>query len=256
MQEELKSLLLEAGLNEAEIIIYLELLNTTTQNKWELVTRTKLDKNKVYRAFDRLAELKMVSQNNNCVEALSLDCLLADLESKKARTQQLVNKIKKFSPFMKIPIEAVSDFQILDTKEKILGKYLKMSEIEYNTCLDFGDLENFVDILGGLEPVFKFRKNRFNQNAKNIAICTNTGPNTSCMMRKQDMESYKSNIDLLNVKFKGQWIIFSDSNDYVMFNNFAKGEEPSSVLVKSKVVADTQRAQFDQFYKNLQNFSQ
>jgi predicted transcriptional regulator len=256
MQEELRSLLFEAGLNEAEILIYLELLKSPTQSKWELVKSTKLDKNKVYRAFDRLIELNMVAQRDHGIEALSLDYLLADLEAKRSRTQQLVSKIKEFSPFMKIPIEAVSDFQILDTKEKILEKYIEMSEIDHDTCLDFGDLENFVNVLGGLDPVFKFRKNRFAQNAKNIAICTNTGPNTSCMMRRQDMENYKSDIDLLNIKFKDKWIIFSDTNDYVMFNNFKKDKEPSSVLVKSKAIADTQRAQFDQFNQNMQSFSQ
>lgn len=247
MQEELRTLLSEAGLNEAEITIYLELLIAPAHNKWDIVVRTKLDKNKVYRAFDRLILMKMAAQTDDHVEALSLNHLITELERKKSKVQSLTDKIKEFSPFMKIPVESVSDFQILDNKEDILEKYIQMSEIEYDTCLDFGDLESFVNVLGGLDPVFKFRKNRFANNAKNIAICTSMGPNTSCMMRKQDMNAYQSNIDLLNIKFKGKWIIFSDSNDYVMFNNFSKKQSPSSVLVRSKVVADTQRAQFDQF---------
>lgn len=254
MYKKLKALLSEAGLNEAEIDIYVELLKKPSQTKWELINRTGFNKNQVYRAFDRLIAFKMIEETNSGIEPLSLDFLLANLESSRIRTYNLVTKLKNFSPFLKIPIEAVNDFQLLDTKEKILDKYMMMSQIKYNTCLDFGDLESFVPVVDGLDSVFKFRTNRFNQSAENKAICTTTGPFTSCMMRKQDLNDFKSNIKLLDLNFKNKWIIFSDNNDYVMFNDCSNQESPSSVLVKSKVVADIQRFQFDQFHKKMEKF--
>ncbi|MBD3361057.1 hypothetical protein GF366_04645 [Candidatus Peregrinibacteria bacterium] len=254
MYKKLKSLLLEAGLNEAEVILYMELLKKPSANKWELVSRSGLDKNKVYRAFDRLHGFKMIEKTDLGVEPLSLDCLIKNLESKQKKTKSLADKIKDFSPFLKVPVESINEFEICDSEEEIIDKYMMMSEIKYNTNLDFGDLENFVPVLGGLEPVLKFRQKRYNQNAKNIAICTTVGPYTSCMSRKQDLKMFKSNIDLLKVDFKGKWVIFSDTSDYVMFNNFSVDKNPSSVLVKSKVIADTQRMQFDQFMKNMNKF--
>lgn len=254
MYKQLKLLLVEAGLTESEVIVYLELLRKPSLSKWELVIRTGFDKNQIYRAFDRLNSLKMVEKNESGIEALSLDYLLADLEASQKKTQHLASKIGKFSPFLKLPTEAISDFRILDTKEKILDKYIMMSEVKYDTCLDFGDLEKFVPVVGGLDSIFKFRENRFNQNAKNRAICTTIGPYTSCMARKSDMDKFKSNIEMLKIDFKDKWIIFSDTNDYMMFNYFSDKKGSSSVLVKSKVIADTQRAQFDQFYKNLEKF--
>lgn len=254
MYKKLKILLSEAGLIEAEILIYIELLKKPAQTKWELINRTGLNKNQIYRAFDRLVSFKMIEETKSGIEPLSLDFLLANLESSQIKTYNLVTKLKNFSPFLKIPVEAVNDFQILDTKEKILDKYMMMSQIKYDTCLDFGDLESFVPAVDGLENVFKFRTNRFNQSAKNKAICTTIGPYTSCMTRKQDLDNFKSNIKLLDLNFKNKWIIFSDNNDYVMFNDCPDNASPSSVLVKSKVIADIQRFQFEQFNKKLEKF--
>lgn len=247
MYKKLKLLLSEAGLAEAEIDVYIELLKKPSQTRWELINRTGLNKNQVYRAFDRLVKFKMIEETNSGIEPLSLDFLLANLESSQIKTYNLVTKLKNFSPFLKIPIEAVNDFQLLDTKEKILDKYMMMSQIKYDTCLDFGDLESFVQVVDGLDNVFKFRANRFNKSAGNKAICTTVGPYTSCMMRKQDLENFKSNIQFLDLKLNNKWIIFSDNNDYVMFNDCSNESSPSSVLVKSKVIADIQRFQFDQF---------
>ncbi|MFH1284379.1 MAG: helix-turn-helix domain-containing protein [Candidatus Peregrinibacteria bacterium] len=254
MHEKLKDLLLKAGLTEPEVMIYLELLKNPSASKWDMVLRTGIEKNKVYRAFDHLCELKMAKKTDDGIEAMSLDNLVSVLDESHFNTRILANKLRDFSSFIKIPQEAVSEFEIADTQEKIVDKYIMMSQVPYGTNLDFGDLEGFVPVLGGLDPVFKFRENRYNQRAKNVAICTTLGPFTSCMMRKQDMSTFKSNIDLLKVDFKGKWVIFSDTNDYVMFNHFSENEEPTSVVIKSKIVADTQRMQFHQFNKNLEKF--
>ncbi len=254
MYQKLKSLLFEAGLNEAESRIYIALLKQPVRTKWDLVSLTGLDRNKVYRACKSLSDLNIINYTESGIEALSLNNLIENLENTQLEAQRLATRIKEFSPFLNLPLDSVKDFEVLDTKEKILEKYILMSEIEYGTCLDFGDLEAFVPVLGGLDPVFKFRQNRYNQNAKNEAVCTSLGPYTSCMMRENDMKNYKSNIDLLNLNFDGTWIIFSDTNDYVLFNHFIDRENPSSVLIKSKIVANAQRLHFESFRKNLEKF--
>lgn len=255
LHEQLKDLLINAGLGETEAILYIELLKDSSQTKWELIKRTGFDKNRIYRAFDHLKILKMIKKTDIGIEALSLNVLISDLEKTEKKNRRLSEKLRRFSPFLKIPIEAVDTVKIADNQEDILNMYIMMSEINYDTCLDFGDLENFVPVLGGMDPVFKFRVNRFKQRAKNRAICTTVGPYTSCMARKNDLKAFKSNIEILNIDFNGKWLIFSDTDDRIMFNDFSDPKVPVSVLVKSKVIADTQRTQFDQFYKNLQRFS-
>lgn len=255
MFNKLKSLLTEAGLTEYEIAVYLELLKKPSHTKWDLVSRTGFDKNKVYRAFEHLRELKMIEKDNANIGARSLEHLAKDLEFRQKKTLDVAEKLRKFSSFLKVPTEAVEEFEVITDKERILEKYIMMSEVPQNTCLDFGDLESFVPVVGGMDSVFKFRLNRYGQHAENKAICTTVGPYTSCMARKNDMDRFKSNIELLKIDFKDKWIIFSDTNDYIMYNYCSPQKVPSTVFIKSKVVADVQRAQFDQFYKNIEKFN-
>jgi sugar-specific transcriptional regulator TrmB len=253
MHKKLETLLIEAGLSETEAKIYLELLNKPSQNKWELVNRTGFDKNQVYRAFEKLKKLNMIIKGEDGIEPLTLDSLIEELEILQHKTQKLAEKLKNFSPFLKIPTETVSDFQVLTSHNEIMDKFFMMSELGCNICLDFGDLEKFISVvLKNVEEMFEFRKKRHSNNSKNIALCTNDGPYTSCMMRKKDMKKYKSDVHILNIDFKDKWIIFSDTGDYVMFNYFADENNISSVLVKSKIIADSQRTQFNHFQKILQ----
>ena len=255
MLKKLKDLLLEAGLSEMESLIYLELMKEPVENKWTLISKTGLNKSKVYRACSRLKELNMIEKTSFGICASPLDNLLAYRNTTQEEALNISNKIKAFMPFVKVPTESVAGFDIAHNQDQILDLYDMMSNIKYDTCLDFGDLENYVDVLGGLEPVFKFRANRFKQNAKNNAICTTIGPYTSCMARKEDLIRFKSEINNLPINFEGKWMIFSDTNDYVMFNDFTDVNNPNAVVINSKLVADTQRMFFDQFSKNISNFS-
>ncbi|MBI4232572.1 hypothetical protein HY605_05040 [Candidatus Peregrinibacteria bacterium] len=254
INKELQKILLQAGLAEAEAALYLELLKSSAQNKWELVARTRLGKNKVYRAYDRLRSIKMVEKNSRGHHALPLSKLIEELQSSKKETNELIAKLKSLSPFTKIPFESVDSIEVAVTPEEITEQYLKMSEVRYETNLDFGDLEGLVPILGGIHIPFKFRANRFKQNAKNLAICTTDGPFTSCMTRALDMKKYRSIIKSLNIEFKGVKIVFSDTGEHVMFSYFQDPANPSAVTIKSPAVAAAQRLQFDQFYKNFKKF--
>lgn len=254
IQPQIRDLLLEAGLTEPEVLVYMELLKQPAQTKWDIVKRTRLNRNHVYRAFERLKGLDMIKNASSGFQAANLNTLAREVEAASRKSRILAQKLRKMTPFLAVPVETVEDFKVLNNKSEILDVYMMMSQLKYDTCLDFGDLERYVPILGGMEPVFKFRENRYNQGAKNRAICTTTGPYTECMLRKNDMNKFQSNIERLNVDYDGKWLIFSDSDDHLMFNDFTDPDAPTGVLVKSKIVADTQRLQFARFYENLEKF--
>lgn len=250
--ESFKHLLLKAGLSEQEVIVYLELLNQPSLTRWSLVRRTGFNKNVVYRAFERLEHLGIVGERDRQLKALSVNRLAEKLENSKRELDQTINELKNFGNLIDFDWQKGDEIKFLRDQQQILDAYMYMSEVPYGTCLDFGDLENYVPVLGGMDPVFKFRENRFNQKAKNWAICTTYGPYTQCMLRKSDMKRFKSNIDRVKVKMTGKWMIFSDTNEYVMYNDFRDEKNPTAVLIKSKVVSDCQRMQFEQFAKNLE----
>lgn len=250
--QKLKELLLKAGLLEAEVSVYLELLKSPSQSKWDLVGRTGLNRNKVYRAFEKLDALKLIEESKKGVKASSLKTLVADLKNSQRKLGKIAYQIKEIAPFLRLPRESIDSFDTCYTHDQMMDAYTMMSELKYDTCLDFGDFENFVPIVGSMDPITKFRENRYKNMAKSKVICTTSGPYTKYMSRKDDLKRFNSNLDVIkDVDFKGKWIIFSDTNDHVMFNDFSDIEHPSSVIIKSKTVADAQRMQFDYFAKQL-----
>ncbi len=63
-----------------------------------------------------------------------------------------------------------------------------------------------------------------------------------------DLEKFKNVFDVhTEINFKNRWIIFSDTNDHVLFNDVSEPDYPYSILIKSKIIADIQRMQFNNF---------
>lgn len=253
MHDRLRDLLLQTNLSQVAVAVYLELLDHPAQTRWALIRRTGFGRSQVYRAFEELDDHDMVRKGDYWLRAHTLKGLVARLNHENRKCGKLADKIRKVAPYLRLPNESVDDFEVLFTRPQIVENYLLMSEVKYDTCLDFGDLEAFVEGLGGLDPLFKFRDLRHKQSAKNLALCTTGGPYTSCMARKSDMQKFHSQITHLNINYSNRWLVFSDTNDYVLFNDMTDRDNPSSVLIKSRVVADSQRVMFEHFSQQFEN---
>ncbi|MBT3864555.1 hypothetical protein HOE67_02780 [Candidatus Peregrinibacteria bacterium] len=247
INSKLKELLLQANLSETETLIYLELQKSPAQNRWELVQRTGLSKSATYRAIEKLQTLKMVQIKDKEVRALSLKGLVAELSTSERNLKKVSNKLKDISPFLQNSKGPIEVFETYYTPKQIEEAYIFMSEHEYNVNIDFGDFENFVEILPShMHAAYTFQNNRIKK-ARNEAICTTHGPHTSYFCTRAAEIKFKNKIKVLNLDTKGNFTIFSEGSDYVLFNNFDDPENPHSTLVKSKVLANTQRAQFKYF---------
>ena len=248
----LKSLLLDTGLSETESAVYIELLKSPAQTIWELKGRVGSSKSAVYRAFERLRSLNLVEKSQDGICALSLKHLVADLSNESRKLNKTVNKIKEIAPFLRTPGESIDHIDFYYTPDQIAEAYLFMAEQDYNVNLDFGDFENFINSIGGMEHAYNFQNTRM-KHATNRALCTTYGPNTEYFCTREAKEKFQNYVDVLDANFHGNFIIFSDNSDYVLFNNFEDQENPNSVLVKSRLVADMQRRQFDAFSQQAGN---
>jgi len=242
----LQNLLVEAGLSEAEVMVYIDLIKTPSQNGWELVKRTGLSKSSVYRAIDKLQNLNLIQKKDDGIYPLSLKCFLADLDTKERKIGRLAYKLRQIAPFLSAPHDYVEKFDQFYTEDQVKEAYIFMSELDYHTNLDFGDFESFVPRIGGMDIAKKFRDNRV-KHAKHHAICTTFGPYTSYFSTKESAKFFKNKVDLLNSNIRNRFIIFSDNRDYVLYNDVDDEDRITSVLVKSKPIADAQRAQFQAF---------
>jgi len=249
----LKSLLRDAGLSEVEAEIYINLAKSPAENAYALISRTGLNRSAIYRAIEKLEELKLITRTSLHLKANSLKSLVSELKTSSLKLNKIAYKIKAIAPFLKTPQDSIEKFEHFYTPEQIAEAYLFMSEQNYTTNLDFGDFENFVPTLSDqLSTAYKFRNNRV-KHANHRAICTTFGSFTSSFCTKESKVKFKNQVSLLNADFKNKFIIFSDNSDYVLFNNFADVENPFSVLIKSKAVADIERAQFDIFSQKVEN---
>jgi len=244
--------LLEAGLTETEAIVYIELLKKPAQNKWELVTRTGLNRNSVYRAFIKLESLKLVKVGTHGIQADSLKSLVGNLNTSIRKNKKLANKIKNIAPYLHMPKDSIDSIETFYTRDQIVQAYLFMADHEYEYNLEFGDFENFVPVMGSMNPPIKFRNQRVKY-ARARAICTTYGPYSAYFANKELQEKFKVDIDHLKINFDGSFIQFSDNNDFVLFNNFSDPENHHSILIKSKTVADVQRRQFACFSQMIEN---
>lgn len=248
----LRDLLLEAGLNESECHVYIELLKKPCQTVWELVTRTGLSKSVAYRAFTRLHNLKMVEKSELGIRALTLKSFVSELVRRERRLSKIAYKIKQVAPFLRAPHESIEEFETFYTPGQIADAYVAMSELDFGVSLDFGDFEHFVPIIGGIHPVHMFRTNRVKK-ATAHAVCTTNGPYTAEFCTQEAKVKFKNTVDFAKLDFKNNFVVFSDRSDYVLFNTFSDAEYPSSVLVKSKPIADVQRMQLKSFSQHAGN---
>ncbi|MDD5103356.1 MAG: helix-turn-helix domain-containing protein [Candidatus Peribacteraceae bacterium] len=250
--KQLGSLLIDCGFSEAEVRVYRELLRNPAATIWDLVKRTGLSKSTTYRAFDRLHSLRAVENSEQGIQARSLKYVVAELQKQERSLRKNIVKLKQLAPYLHAAGSEHDTFEDCYTPDQIRDAYLHMSQVEYDTNLDFGDFENFVPIIGGLDAPETFRRNRL-KHAQHRAVCTTFGPFTSHFCTRKEEEKFRSHIDLLDLDFMKHFIVFSDTGDSVLYAHFSDEEHPYAVLAHSHVIAEAERARFRHFSQKAGN---
>jgi Sugar-specific transcriptional regulator TrmB len=247
----LQKTLLDAGLSEMEVLVYGELSKNPADSVWELVTRTGLSKSSVYRAVEQLVHRKLVSRDENGIRALSLKALVSDLSGKERKLRKTALTLRQMTPLLKMGNDTLERFETLYTRDQIEEAFMFMAEHDYGVCLDFGDCESLFPHVGGVQAGQTFRNERV-KHAKSEVILTTWGDYSEHFSRKADKDRFQFEINYLNVDFKEKFMILNDKSDYVFFS-CVEDEEMYAYLIKSKAIADIQRAQFKVFSQQLGN---
>jgi|GEM_PF-825709 sugar-specific transcriptional regulator TrmB len=254
--QKLTELLLVIGLSESEILVYQELLRMPVTFVYQLVGRTGLSKSVVYRTIEALRKHGMIREDGQGVHAASLKSLVASLDQRSRRLLKAASGLRKISPFLRVPLEAVEEYQHFYGEDQVADAYLSMAQrvgdSDGSVNLDFGDFESFLPKIGGHDVGNRFREERAKR-ATNKAICTTFGPTSAYYCTKRDEIEFRNVVRVLDLDFKDRFMVFSDTGDYVLFANTA-GEDVDAVLVKSRIIADMQRSQFAAFSQKFGNF--
>lgn len=250
LNKQMQDLLIQAGLSQTQAHIYLFLLKQPVSSIWQIVNATKISKSVVYRDILYLEELRMVKRDVDVIKALSLKGLISGLMNDERKIGKTVNRLRSIAPYVRVPMEEVDEFTPLYNVADIQEAYLFMSEVKCTTNLDMGDFEPYIKLIGGLEVAKKFLQNRI-KHARNHAIVSWQGPVTSYFCTERAKKEFNSEVDMLkSIDFGGTFTILSDTSDHVLVNRVHNGEL-SAVLIKSKMMADFQRCQFDNFSRMI-----
>ena len=115
LRENIKNLLLKAGLSEDEILFYLTLLSRQGKSIYEIGQKAGLSKNKAYKAFSSLYERKIVGYTGSgqfkYVFTTTLEPLTQTLDRKQrilGRTSESLKRIEKLIPYLNSKDEEAS----------------------------------------------------------------------------------------------------------------------------------------------------
>ncbi len=252
LSQKLRSLLLDCGFSEAEVRVYAELVKNPAASIWDLVKRTGLTKSSTYRAFDRLRALKVVENTQDGISARSLKHVVAELQKQERSLRKNIMKLKEIAPYLHRAGSESDSFETYYTPDQIRDAYLHMAQTKYDTNIDFGDFEHFVPIIGGLDTPVNFRKDRM-KHAAHRAICTTFGPFTDHFCTRDAAKKFLSRTKVFDFDFKHHFIVFSDTGNEVLYAHFRDPENPYAVLVKSRTLADAERARFELFSQKIEN---
>lgn len=250
MNHQLVELLLECGLTESEVVVYMSLSESPTQTIWGLVARTGLSKSTVYRSWERLLSLKMVQKTSDGLVARSLSSFVSVLEGSRKKLGKAISKLRQLAPYLHLPPESVSTLEVLHTADQIADAYLSMADRDFDLNFDFGDFEGFIPLVGGLATSSQYQLRRM-KHSQSRAICTTHGPFTRYYASQNQQDEFRNRVDVLPVKPDKKFTVFSDRSPYVLVVDHDDLEYPSGILIQSQTLANFQRDMFEHFSQLL-----
>lgn len=247
--QRIESLLRRASLSEVEIRLYLFVLDHSSCSVSDAYRALKFSKSTVYRAFEKLSSLGVVTSQSSGWEtklhANSLSGLIRNLENEQRKNGRLISTLKAMESCNAFSSSSrVSGLETLNAEETI-ERYIDLSEMKWSSMLGFGSWEDFNDRRNIISTERQFINNRMKQGGKAFVVVTKDGPATREFIdysndvdKKEDRVSKK--IDLAQ---KPIWINVFDANSYVHLWNLDGKGDITSTFIESAPLAE--------FYRNF-----
>ena len=136
-----------SGLKPDEALLYAHILENKGCSIIEAAKECAVPKTSAYRAFEALQKMGLIKAVGeawrNTLEALPIAGLINKLENRQKNMRRLTNELKVLSSLKKNSENSLSIPQIETYKgDEALGKYLDLSEMQWNTNISFGNWED------------------------------------------------------------------------------------------------------------------
>lgn len=248
----LKSTLIRAGLSEKAAELYLYIQSNSKCCVADACIDLKYGKSSVYRAFEELKQLGLVSSVNenwkNVLEVNSLGNLIKKLENDKRKKANLINTLRAIEFSQGLKNDAfLAGFETLN-EEETFERYHDLSKREdWHIMMAFGNWEDFNNENRCIVPVEKqFIRNRLRHGGKALVVVTKEGPNTSQIVdynEELDLGEDRKSVAARDLAKKSLWVNVFEGNDHVHIWNMNRKQEIQSTFMECASVAD--------FYKDF-----
>jgi len=246
----IKKFLQDIGLNEKEVIIYLELLRVDKSSVLDLAKKTGILRTSIYSIIDSLKEKGLVIETEVGkkinFQAEPPERIAAFIESQRLKVEEQSQLANEFIPQLKSlsretgekPIVKVYEGRegIVKANEESFG-YGKPNQGETAYFIYPYDL---VESLFSSQEIKKFSNQRLNRHIKSKAIYTYSKGD-----RPKSEDSIRVKIDGDKYPIKCDVSIFND-----MVRIHTLGKSISSLVIKSQDIADTFKSLFEAVFDN------
>ena len=252
LRDNIKNLLIKAGLSEDEILFYVTLLSNQGKSIYEVGKKAGISKNKAYKAFSNLHERKVVGYTGSgqfkYVFPTSLEPLTTELDRRRrtlGRTSDNLKKIDKLIPYLNTK-ESDASIEILEG-EDIHQDYFDLLDMEWDTVFAYGDFDMFCEEVG-FENEKKFIRNRVKKGKKAKGIFNSTGAYTKDVTGRDANELRKS-IITEDENFKNIWVYMYDKSNLTSIWTKDENDNFQGIVIKNKAVSALHKNLFEKMWQ-------
>lgn len=246
----IKKFLQDIGLNEKEVIIYLELLRVDKSSVLDLAKKTGILRTSIYSIIDSLKEKGLVIETEVGkkinFQAEPPERIFAFIESQRLKVEEQSQLAVEFIPQLKSLSRQTGEKPIVKVYEGREG-ILKANEESFGYGKSNpGDTAYFIypyDLVENLfssQEIKKYSNQRLNRHIKSKAIYTYSKGD-----RPKSVDSIRVKIDGKKYPIKCDVSIFKD-----MVRIHTLGKSLSSLIIKSQDIADTFKSLFEAVFDN------
>lgn len=245
---QLKSLLISAGLTEAEIVFYVQVLKKPRSSIWDIAKRAGLPKDRAYKIFFALQEKGFLSfetiGKSKIISPLPLNEFIENMYGRGNKFYRIADSLKSIQPFFKylnLP-DPEGSISFLDSS-RLAEDWVDLSYINWENVLVYGDFEMMINHMG-VSADNEFMNRRLKRGKKAFPLLANPGAYTLDLAQRDYKEMRNTKI-IHDEKLKNYFVCLLPDNDTVAVWMKDKDGLLKGVKIKNYVLTRLQEQTFN-----------
>lgn len=250
LRARLLDLLEHIGLGRKEAILYLAILEHPHATMKDLVTLTRLSKSTVYRAYEKLRALQLVSSSaenwRREIEALPLSALANTVGKRQRKLRKIELELKRLNTLFGMCTHTLEDpVEIITNEQQIKEKAFEILSRPWDRFQCYGSAERLPEVLGEKEED-NWVKERFRRGKATDVIITEVGKYAHEFLPRNDKELRKVHVDI-DENNQDYCTYIYDDEVTIWHRDIELGNR--AIVITDPVVVSMQKKMFNDLWK-------